>query len=144
MALMAWMEVLAVAKLADDLINAIRKEAFEDGRVAGISEAMDALGSLLKRKAPEAGAPSRAAITTFANTTATQTAMPRGASLVVVEEIMREIAPEAVTAKQLIAIAKQRKVRLSETSAGRSVRQLAEMGVVHQVPYTKTWRYGTP
>lgn len=126
---------------SEQLIAAIRQDAFEEGRLAGLKQALMAIENLKSSDSGPQVRKERSLEETFVSTAATQTTMPRGVTLVIVEQIMRDLAPAATTPKQILAIAKQKKQRLSESAVGRSIRQLVEKRVVQQVGATKTWRY---
>jgi hypothetical protein len=122
-------------KLQEQL-EAVRKEAYEDGFAAGYASAVD----LLRRHKPNASP------TTHEQTDLSEVirkpmeAMPRGMSAIIIQEILQTIAPRAATPKQIYDLAKERGSYVNQNSVPRVLRRLADQGSVEQVPNTTAWK----
>jgi hypothetical protein len=114
-------------------LERMRREAYADGYAA----AMKAVIKFASQPAaPPAGShPKPSNAKTIAGMTA-----PRGATVLAVEQILRSVAPRALSPIQVIQLGED-DGRLAETSVRRALDRLVERGVAEQVGDSKSWRY---
>lgn len=114
----------------------MKREAYVDGYKAGYTAAMAAVRKLASQSAaPNAGSPANPSGAKMIG----NNSMPRGATTVAVERILRSVAPRALSPTQVIQENEDGK-RLAETSVRRALDKLVKRGVAEQVGDSKTWR----
>jgi hypothetical protein len=114
----------------------LKREAYADGYKAGHAAAMDAVKKFASQPAaPTASSPSELSV----GKGIAGKSMPRGATLLAVDQILRSVAPRALSPIQVIQLSKDDNP-LAETSVRRALEKLVERGVAEQVGDSKTWR----
>jgi hypothetical protein len=142
-------DLTAMAKELEKLrgqLEAVRREAFEEGYAAGYAGGYAAALDVLRQHKPTAIAagPIDATRDTFSAARREPTdVMPRGMTAVIVEDILKSVAPRALTPKQIHDLSKERGNVVNQNSIPRTLRRLADQDRVEQFGETTAWKYKT-
>jgi hypothetical protein len=118
--------------------EAIRQEGF----VAGWEAAMETVAKVT-RSLPPSEQPQSTSLP-VGSQAKNPNAMPRGATDIAVDQILQEIAPRALSPKQIITEARLRGSILSESAVRRALDKLVSQGKAQQVGDAKCWHAVTP
>jgi hypothetical protein len=131
-------------KRLEEEIAAKERSAYERGLTDGYAKGYDAAREEMRQYLSKPGARPRPAEIKQERVKSgpKPLGIPRGATMVLVEQALETIAPNATSPFQIIQMVQEKKkVKLAETSVRRALDGLVAKGTVEQVGTTKTWRY---